>query len=265
MVNSAEISLLCGKFLIGAMIFIRILAMMAIAPIFKNPAIITQHKIFLAVILAVGVTSVYWTEQPTLEVHLWYLALLVLKEFMVGFALGFAANMIFYAARFAGGIIDFDMGYQASQMFDPTIGAPTLVGEIKDLATLMLFIAIDGHHYLIQGIYLSMKAVPITTFAVTGSTVEMLISFVTSVFIIAIKMAAPVLVALFATNLALALLARVAPQTNIFILSFQLKVIVGLIVLFLSVPLFVLVTKTALLGMQDELYQFVMTLNPARV
>jgi flagellar biosynthesis protein FliR len=224
-----------------------------------------EMKIILGVILTISVTNAFWLEQTEIQFHLWNIVLLALKEFMVGIALGLATNSIFYAARFAGGVIDFEMGYQTSLLFSKDQTAPTLVGEFYELITVMIFLIINGHHFLIESLYASVRAVPIGTFEVTESTVQLLIRYMTTVFIIGIKMAAPVLIALFLTNLSLALLARIAPQTNIFILSFQLKVAVGLLVLFASVSLFVMVAKYSLQTMETEALRIILSLNPIRV
>lgn len=129
----------------------------------------------------------------------------------------------------------------------------------------MIFLLVNGHHFILQALWASVRAVPITTFAITDSTVELLIKQTLSVFLIGVKMAAPILVALFLVNLALALLARVAPQTNIFIMSFQLKVVVGLLVLMASVPLFVFISKLGLEQMETEVMKMILSLNPERV
>lgn len=265
MLDAATLSILTQKFLVGTLIFIRIMGIFLMAPFLSSEAIIAQVKIGLGVILAMMVTSAYWTQQPVIEFHLWYLVLLVLKEIMVGMLIGFSCHMVFYAARFAGGLVDFDMGFQTSMMFDMNNQTPTLLGEFKELIVLMLFFILNGHHHLIEAIYVSMKAVPLTTFAITDTTIHFLIKFSTSVLMVGIKIAAPVLVASFLTNLALALMARIAPQTNIFMLSFQVKITVGLFILFVSVPLLVYVLKIALAGMQVESYNIIMSLNPAAV
>jgi len=129
----------------------------------------------------------------------------------------------------------------------------------------MVFLFINGHHYIFEGIFFSVKAIPLTKMAITSSTITVLMKMATTVFILGIKMASPVLISLFLTNLSLALLARVAPQTNIFVLSFQLKVAVGLLILIASVPLFVLLAKYSLASVQEQLYTFLMTLYPDRV
>ena len=265
MFDSTTLNILTSKFLIGILFFVRILGLMVVGPFFKSPSIITQVKVYLSAIIAVILTSAFWSEQPIIDFHPWYLALLVVKEFFVGMIIGFAADMVFQAARFAGGMIDFDMGYQAASLFDMESNTPTLIGELKATVALMLFIYIDGHHFLIESLFASAKAVPLTHFAITQSTFSILVKMMASMTIIAIKIAAPVLISLFLTNLALALLARVAPQTNIFILSFTAKIIVGILVLFVTVPLFVMVTKQALASFETETMRLVLTLNPGRV
>jgi len=264
MIDDATINILTGKFIVGILLFIRILGMFASAPFFRQTAIPNKLKVMLAVILATMFTSAFWDEQTVIDFHLWYLVLLVFKEFLIGAAIGFVANTVFWAARFAGGIIDFEMGYQTGIMFSME-DTPTLVGEIKDLVTLMIFLFINGHHFLIESLFASVRAVPVTYFEITESSVTMLIRVATSVLIIGIKIAAPVLVSLFLANLGLVLMARVAPQTNIFVLSFQLKIVIGILVLMASVPLFVMVTKYSLQSVETELMKFIMTLNPARV
>ncbi len=265
MFDTATLEILMGKFVVGMLFFVRISGMMITGPFFKNTAIIPQVKIFLSFFLAIAMTSAFSEEQPPIDFHLWYMLLLVIKEFGVGAIIGFATNMVFFAARFAGGLIDFDMGYHTASLFTQEQTSPTLVGELQNLAALMLFLFLNGHHFVIESLYASARAVPLTYFTVTESTIELLVKLATSIFIIAVKMAAPILVALFLTNLALALLARVAPQTNIFILSFQMKILVGLLTLIGGVPLFILMAKYGLNAMETETMKILMSLNPGRV
>ncbi|MBI5325442.1 MAG: flagellar biosynthetic protein FliR [Ignavibacteriae bacterium] len=265
MPDSSSLNILTGKLIIGLLLFIRIMGFVSASPFFRSMSIPGPVKIFLGVILAFSVTSAFWTEQPVIEFHLWYMVLLVMKEFFLGVAIGFVANAVFWGARTAGGLIDYDLGFFTAMLFNMDEDTPTIVGELKEMIVIMLFLFLNGHHFLIEGIYASVRAVPITTFAVTESTITMLIKMATTVFLVGLKMAAPVIAAIFLTNLALALLARVAPQTNIFILSFQLKIAVGLLVLFASSALIVMVAKYSLQGFENEIMKFIMTLNPARV
>ncbi|MFN3194353.1 MAG: flagellar biosynthetic protein FliR [Chlorobiota bacterium] len=265
MLDSLTLFYLEGKFVIGLLILVRVSGLFASGPFFKTSAIIPQVKIFLSLFVAVMITAAFWKEQPDISLDVMSLAMLVIKEFMVGLILGFTANIPFVAARFAGGIIDMEMGYQTGALFDREASTPTLIGEFNELIVLMLFLIINGHHYLVEGLYYSMKVLPLDSMIFTGKTFEMLGDIAMSIFILAVKFASPLLIALFLTNLGLALLARVAPQTNVFILSFQMKVMIGLIMLTVSLPAFVMISKDALANMQGEFLEMLMSLNPTRV
>lgn len=251
--------------IIGTLFFIRIMGFITSGPLFRSTAIPIQLKIFFGALLAISITSMFWKEQPQIDFHLWNMVLLVLKEFMVGVVMGLAAGTVFWGARLAGGLVDFDLGYHTSVAFNVEEGAPTIVGEFYYMIVLMLFLLINGHHTMLEALHASVRAVPLTMFEVTGSTIQLFIKLATEVMIIGVKLSAPVLVAIFLTNLGLALLARVAPQTNVFILSFQLKIVVGLLVMFTSVSLFVMVSKYSLQDIGSDMVKFLMSVNPLRV
>lgn len=265
MLDSLTLFYLEGKFIIGLLILVRVSGLFTSGPFFKNSSIVPQVKIFLALFVTVIMTSAFWQEQPVIELNVFNLAMLVIKEFMVGLILGFVANIPFVAARFAGGLVDMEMGYQTGALFDREASTPTLLGEFNELIVLMLFLIMNGHHYLIEGIYLSMKVLPLDTMVFTQTTMDLLGKTAVSIFILAVKLASPLLIALFLTNLGLALLARVAPQTNVFVLSFQIKVMVGLVMLTVSLPAFVLISKAALSSVQSDFLDMLISLNANRV
>lgn len=265
MLDFALIEQFQSKFVVGLLILIRVSGLFASGPFFKHSAIIPQVRIILTMFMAVLITSAYYEKQPTIEFHLWGITFLAIKEFMVGLALGFAANIVFFASRFAGGLVDAEMGFNTSMLFDRENATPSLIGEFKELITFMLFLLIDGHHYIVQGIFISFDALPLDSFVFTSSTIQVFIKLATVVLVLGIKMASPILIALFLTNLGLALLARVAPQTNVFILSFQLKVAVGLLVLTVTIPVFIMVSKFALYSIESTMMELLITLNPLRV
>lgn len=264
MLDSGTITYFSTKFIVGLLIFIRVSAMMFTAPMFSNAAVLPQIKIGLAAVIAMMLTAAFADKQPAIDFHLWTLITLVFKEFLVGGAIGFAAAMMLYAAEFAGGLLDFDIGFQTALLFDLNSSAPTIIGQLKMMAVLMVFLGMNGHHFLLEAIAASFVAVPLDGFGVTTSAVDTLIRMATNVTIIAVKIASPMLLALLLVNVSLALLSRVAPQLNIFILSFQFKVAVGLIMLFVTIPLFVMIAKTAITYFQNETYTALMTLNPKR-
>jgi flagellar biosynthetic protein FliR len=264
MFDSATIQLLSAKFVCGILIFIRVSALMATGPVFSNEAVQPTVKIFLSALLAALMTIAFGNDQPDIDVHLWVFAGLVIKEIIVGIAIGYTANMVFQAIRFAGGLLDLDIGFQTALIFDSSADVPTLIGELKYMIALMVFFGLNGHHFLIEAVFASIRALPVGEFAMTGNALTTIIRLITLVSIIALKIAAPVLSATFITNIGLALLSKAAPQLNVFALSMQMKVIVGLLALFFTIPLFVMIARGAMGTFQEETYKVIMTLNPAR-
>lgn len=265
MINSADIYFLTGKFIIGLLIFVRLTGLFLSAPFFKSMAINIQLKVIISFILAFTLTATHWENQPQIDFHLWNLVFLVMKEMFIGFIIGYSANIVFWGAKLAGGIIDFDMGYQAAAMFNMGDDSPTLVGNLFEMSTLILFLLLNGHHYLIESLNASLEIIPLTTIQFTESSKDFMIKIATTVVIIGVKISAPILVALFLTNLVLALLARIAPQTNIFVMSFQLKIAVGLLVLLISTPILIMVAKNSLELFQGETMKIIMSLGSGKV
>lgn len=260
--DALTLEFLQEKFIIGILFFARVTALLVSAPFFNNTAIPPVVKALLAIFLSMLMTTAFTDAQPPVDLELFNMVVLIFKEALVGLMIGFSSNLVFQAVRLAGGIIDFDMGYQTSLIFNLGVDAPTLVGELKSVVTLMLFLILNGHHFLLESIYASVGIVPLTAFSMSDSTADMMVRLITSMFIVGVKIAAPILVALFVTNLALALLSRVAPQVNIFVLSFQFKILVGLLILFISVPLLVIIIKNALTMFERDIMDLILTLQP---
>ncbi len=237
---------LMGKFIVGVLFFVRVLAMMVSGPLLSALGIPPLVKVGLATVVALSMAMVAAPLQPTIIVEPFALVPLILKETFVGALIGFSASMVMIAARFAGGLADMEIGFQTALLFDPNAGVPTLLGELKAMMMLMLFLGLGGHHALIEAIWASAQLVPLDRFALGQMDALFLVRMATGALVLGVKIAAPVIVAIFLIHIALSLLARIAPQVNIFALSMHVKIVVGLLVLLGTVPLVVLVMKNAL-------------------
>lgn len=263
MFDSLSLASFHGQLVVGMLMLIRVSALMATAPFFSMSAIPSKVKIILSIIIALSMTAMFGNKQPDIEFQFWTIVVLGLKEFAVGAIIGYTANLMFDGIRFAGGMIDLDIGFQTALVFDPNaMVSPTLIGELKAMTALVIFVMLNGHHFLIEAVYASVQAVPLTTFSLTQSTITMIAKLVTNVCIIAVKIASPVLASLFLTNLAMAMLGKVAPQINVFALNMQAKIAVGLVVLFVSMPLFIMLVKQALQVFQGDVLNVIISLNP---
>ena len=173
----------------------------------------------------------------------------LLTQVCVGLIIGYISFLVMGAAQFGGEMLDIQMGLSVAASFDPAShGAVNLLRKLHFYLAMNLYLVLDGHHMLIRAIDKSFRVIPVTYFQMTSDMAMDLIRLSSNLLLIGTQIAAPALAALFITQCALGLLARVAPQMNVFMLSFPLNITIGLTLLNFSLPLI-----TRLLGAQFDL------------
>lgn len=223
------------------LIFCRITSFFVVAPVLSSRGVPNVFKIGMSFFLSVLVFLTYGVHHE-LPADLTYV-LLIIREILIGLVLGFVAYLLFVVIQTAGAFIDIQIGFGIANVIDPMTGASApVLGNFKYMFALLLFLAMNGHHYLIDGIIRSYDWVPLSNDffmkLYNGSISDFLVQTFGQSFVLAFQMSAPIVTALFLTDVGLGFLARTAPQFNVFVIGMQLKVIVGLIVLLLIVPSF---------------------------
>lgn len=260
--DAAALQELLWQVVVGGLLFVRVVALLMVAPVFSHSGVPLLLKASFALVVTVALLPSV-PVQPVVDLHPWVLGFLVLKEALVGLFIGFASSAVLSAARFAGGLLDLDIGFQTALLFDPGLGGfPTLVGEFFALAALMLFFWLGGPESLLVAVRESVRIVPLTSVSVPAVAGPELLRWVSALTVLAVGIAAPVMAALFVSLWAFALLARTAPQMNIFMLSFSVKLLVGIGMLFLSTPLIVVLLRNAVQALQEDVLVLVRALQP---
>jgi len=150
------------------------------------------------------------------------------------------------------------MGLNMSQVFNPVDESETnILGEIIYLAAVLIFFLINGHHYLIRALEYSFSVVPIGKFSVTQSVFDLLVKYAANVFVIAVKVAAPILISFFLVHIAEGIISRVIPQMQIFFVTQPLKLGLGFVLLAMVAPLLIYVIKGLLKSFEDNLFVLV--------
>ena len=123
-----------------------------------------------------------------------------------------------------------------------------LEGQFKNLIGILVFMAINGHHLLIQGIYRSYEVAPIMSAdkAFLGGLLQYMLHAFSGMFVVAMKIALPVVAIVFLVEVSLGILARVAPQMNIMMLGFPFKIAISFVVLLVITPLIVRIMRVSL-------------------
>lgn len=233
-------TLLINSILPNALLILcRITAFFVVSPVFSYRGVPARFKIGIAVFVTL---LTYTALEPTSFVA-WDGAyvLAIIKEILIGLVLGFAASLFFYVVYIAGSLMDMMIGLGIANIIDPVTGAQTpVLGNFKYYLAMLLFLAMNGHHYLLLGIMNSYDWVPLEYLwlehIANGNVSSFLLQTFIQVFVLGFQMAAPVVVALFLVDLGLGMLAKSAPQFNIFVVGFPIKILTGFIVLLMTIP-----------------------------
>jgi flagellar biosynthetic protein FliR len=212
-------------------VFIRVGALIFMLPLFGATGVPTLWKAGLSFVLAIILVPLVPMPRRFPETGL-ELGLGVCSEILISFLLAMLAKLFLASVELAGQFLGFQMGFNVASVMDPqTGGQSTVISQFLYMFTILLFFSINGHHLFIRALAESFQAVPPLSFRLSPSLMEPLVKISGEMFLIAIKMAAPILVALFLSNLCLGIVARTVPQVNILMIGFPLNIALGLILL----------------------------------
>jgi flagellar biosynthetic protein FliR len=221
------------------LIAVRALAMIETAPLLSSDAVPQTAKIALAGFAA-------YAAFPTALVRTWELEpyglnfiLLVIGEGVIGIIMGFFLTIIFAAFSTAGQFFSLQMGFGASETFDPLSQVENpLLGQYLNLVAMLVFLSVGGFRELfLGGFWRSVETINILSL-IEGreKVVGMLLSGLSRLFLDAIIISMPILGTLFLTSLATGLISKAAPQINILSEGFPISITVAFLLIFASLP-----------------------------
>jgi flagellar biosynthetic protein FliR len=205
------------------------------APLFSRRSIPSRIKIMIVFLLA-GVLLPA-AEVPELPVDAVAVAGAMVGELSIGMAIGFLARLLVSAFQLAGSMIAFQMGFALARSFDPETGAssPVMGSLYLNLATL-LFLLLDGHHFLIQAVAASFETFPVAAPIAYGDLTEAVFFSASTMYELGVRIAGPVTGLMLLTNATIGFINRVVPQLSIFNIGFPMTVMGGLLAVMLSIP-----------------------------
>ncbi len=221
------------------LVFVRIASFIYVAPFFSMDGAPNQTKIGFAAILSILVLFAFEPEQVSYGSAIGY-GLVVIKETATGVILGFAANICSSIIIFAGNIIDMDIGLSMATEFDPSLNTQvTITGNLYNYFLLMFLITSNMYRFVLEAIIDSFTLIPLgRTIFRTDRLLQGVILYFSDMFVIAFRVMLPVFAVILILNCVLGIMAKVAQQLNMFSVGMQIKVLVGLSVIFVCVFLF---------------------------
>lgn len=219
------------------LIALRVGFMLGLVPVFSA----RQIPIAVRIGLAFLITYVVAQTVPTLAgpLDLGALVVAIMAQMFIGLVFGFVAFLIFTGIQFAGEILDIQVGFGAVNILNPTTQQQvTIIGEFQLAMATLIYLVSDSHHYLFQGIGGSFAILPLPYAAIDPLVGRDLVGFFTQALFLIFKISGPVAIVLIIVNISLGLLARVAPQMNVFVVGLPIQIGIGLIMILVSLPLF---------------------------
>lgn len=227
------------------LVIFRVAGLFLAAPLLSSASIPMPVKAMLSVVLGLAVTA--RLAAPAAMPQTWaQLVLGVGSEMLVGGAMGFAASLFFTGIELAAEHISQQMGIGLANVYNPLAEDSTnVLAGLFQMTALAVFLAIGGHRVLMGGLLDSFGRVPLMGLAAHDGMLESVLSLLAAAFVLGFKLSAPAVLALFLATLALGFVQRTMPQLNILSVGFQVRVMLGLLVMVVSLAAMVPLIEAA--------------------
>ncbi len=212
------------------LVFARVSAIVAFAPIFGAKSVPNQVKAMVAFSFAIVFTGILSPLDAPVEATSGGLLIQMAGEAVIGAAIGFASALIFEIIIFAGYIMDYMIGFGFINIVDPQSGSSiSIFAFFYSLFGLILFILVDGHHVLIELMIRSYELIPVFGGSVNDYSIAYLSRMTGSIFYVGFQLAAPIFVIMFLVDFTLGMIGKAVPQFQILVVGFPIKISIGLV------------------------------------
>ena len=233
-----------NQFQIFLLVFIRVSVVLFLFPVFSSTMIPPTVKAGLAIIMAIILMPLV-PAGTTFPDSAAAVVMMMVSELFVGLVLALSVRLFLSAVELAGQMVGFQMGFAIINVLDPQTGTQvSIMGQIGNLVVLTIFLALNGHHILIMGLVESFEKVDMGMIALNKGFLAQMIAMVSDFFVLGIKMGSPAIVALLFTSAGFGITAKFAPQMNILIAAFPVKIAVGLVFFGMSMHIFLILTRS---------------------
>jgi len=236
---------LINTVLSGMLVVARISGFFALVPVFGATNIPNRIKLGVALTLSVIMLILHGQTamQRPIAHDFWQLAAMIGMEFVVGLLLGFAAELMMNALRLAGEMISMQMGLSISGVLDPVAGIQTpVIGQAYVMFAMMLMLILNVHHHLLWALDRTYYWLPLGKVILghgglmPGLLASRFLALTGEMMTMGLLVAAPTMGILFVTEIAIAFVAKVMPQMNVFTVSIPLKCALGMLLIAVSFP-----------------------------
>ncbi len=240
------------------LVFVRMTGLFVISPIFGRRNIPVYLKIGVSFLTALILINTIKIDKLDYYDNIYQYTFLVFKEFIVGIILGYVSYLIFTAVYIAGQLIDMQIGFGMVNVIDPVsnIQIP-ITSNFYFIVSILVLLALNGHHIIIRALFESYKYISIGGETFNVSLMNDIVRIFGEVFLLGFKISAPVVAAMLITDIALGVISKSIPQLNVFMVGMPAKIILGILVMVLTMPIFISLIEALVNGMDSQMYQII--------
>ena len=240
------------------LILVRITSFVYIAPFFGMTNVPRRVKVGFSIFLAYLIFHAVDRNEVVYDTLLGY-AVIVMKEVLTGFLIGWGAQICTTVTSFAGSIADMEVGLSMVSLMDPTTREQATFTGVFYQYLFTLFLIITGmYQYLLQALVDTFTLIPINGAVFKSEALlESVIMFLSDYITIGFRIILPIFCTMILLNCVLGVLAKVSPQLNMFAVGLQLKILVGLGILFLTIQMLPLAADHVFTQMKRMIVSFV--------
>lgn len=211
-----------------ALVLFRLSGLMLTAPLFSSRVVPIPVRAGLTIILAAMIFPLVHRQAPA-DLTLATAIVGGVGEIMIGAIIGLSVSLIIETGAVAGLIVGRQASIGLATVFDPSRNdQSSIIGQIYTLTLTAMFLMVGGHRATVAAVLDTYQVIPLLSFTMNESLIVMLAEMLTAAFTLGLRLAGPVLIALFLMGSALAFLSRTMPQLNILTVGFSMRVMVGL-------------------------------------
>jgi flagellar biosynthetic protein FliR len=239
-----------------ALIFSRIIAFFMAFPLISSPIIPHNVKVLLVVSFAYFTMLNFNIKLEIKEYDLLIFLTLILKEVFIGFSLGIIVNIFIGAFSYAAEIISYLMGLTVLNMFNPAFGQTSVLSGYFLFLFYFLFFISGAYQIFIGALFKSFEVIPLSSFNINNGVFEFIIKKSSDIFLLSFQMAFPFILVLLVFNIVLALINRLIPQINVFMVGLPAQIFIGFVILIFASSLIISVG----LNFIDKMTNYYLTL-----
>ena len=219
------------------LVFVRVGAIMMTAPLLGHRSVPAIWRLGFAGMLSFILLLAHGEPSAPLPTEPFAFLIVMAQELVVGLMVGFACRLVFEGIRMAGRLVGLQMGLGFGGLFgDGSEEEAQLFDQLYYLMAILIFLGINGHHWLIMEVGRTFDLMPLGTLTFDGAVPQALITLTGNLFLVAAKISLPVVGTLLLADLALTITGRAMPQMQVFIVGLPLKIMLGFFTIMVALP-----------------------------